>query len=103
MSCLVFCFGIVFIVAYFLRYPFVRDDALRIGPEYTRTLILKRLDITLTLVMTEPHPCFPPTKNEVLQAGSLLTTRMSSQDTRRVREDGDAFKFLTHLSHSSNL
>ena len=68
-----------------------------------KTLALKRLGITLPLVMTEPCPCFPPTTNDALQTGSLLTASKSSNDNRSDLAKGDASKFLTHPSHSSNL
>ena len=68
-----------------------------------RTLALKRLGITLPLLMTEPCPCFLPTTNDDLQTGSLLTQSKSSHDTRSDLAKGDASKFLTHPSHSSNL
>ena len=68
-----------------------------------RTLALKRLGITLPLVMTEPCPWFPPTTNYALQTGSLLTASKSSNDNRSNLAKGDASKLLIHPSHLSNL
>ena len=68
-----------------------------------KTLALKRLGITLPLVMTEPCPCFPSTAKEALQTGSFLTTSKSSQETRSDLANGNAYKFLTHPIYSSNL
>jgi len=67
-----------------------------------KTLSLKRLGITLPLVMTEPCPCFSATDNVTLQSGSLLTASTPIDD-RYVVANGDVSKFLTYPSQSDAL
>ena len=67
-----------------------------------KTLSIKRLGITLPLVMTEPCLCFPTTDDVNLQSGSLLTAS-TPPDDHYIVANGDASKFLTYPSQSDAL
>ena len=68
----------------------------------SKKLVLKRLNVVLLLVMTEPIPVLqPPTKNQ-LQSGYPMSASGTSSEII-VIAPGDESQFLTLPSHSDNV